>query len=323
MKKIFGITEYPVGVGTMIKGWDISEEHFRDPEKLPVVDLAIMTNVCPRDCGFCFTDKEKKTLTLNQIKNLIDQLADRNTYAVDYLGEGEPTLDKDFFKIVEYTTKKGIIPLVYTEAALKLTDLDFVKRLYDSGASVLPKCDSLFNSEYQNRVVRSLRIDDNYFDKRNLAIENLMKIGFNAIADDGTTRMGFDMVLSHENYHEVEKTLHYCRQNNLYIMFAFHLTAGRTLETANQEIVDRQRIQKLVESIDFSYGIKRGQYNNFLTGPCKEYLMIRGDGRVQPCPGNEYVLGYIQESSINELEKILLQKFPCHNRATYSGNCPY
>ena len=224
----------------MIKGWDISEEHFRDPQKFPIVDLAVMTNACPRDCGFCFTDKNEKTLTLGQIKNLLDQLAEKNTYAVQYVGEGEPTLDKDFFEIIEYTTKKGIIPLVYTEAALKLTRLDFVKRLFDSGTSVLPKCDSLFNAEYQNRIVESKIKKSTYFDDRNKAIENLIQLGFNKINPDGTTRMGFDMILSEENYNEVEQMLHYCRRNNLYVMFAFHLTAGRTIKTANHEVKKRK-----------------------------------------------------------------------------------
>ncbi|HEY4715052.1 MAG TPA: radical SAM protein [Candidatus Paceibacterota bacterium] len=320
---MFGIKEYQPGVGTMIKGWDISEEHFRDPQKFPIVDLAVMTNACPRDCGFCFTDKNEKTLTLGQIKNLLDQLAEKNTYAVQYVGEGEPTLDKDFFEIIEYTTKKGIIPLVYTKAALKLTRLDFVKRLFDSGTSVLPKCDSLFNAEYQNRIVESKIKKSTYFDDRNKAIENLIQLGFNKINPDGTTRMGFDMILSEENYNEVEQMLHYCRRNNLYVMFAFHLTAGRTIKTANHEVKKRKELLDLVEKIDLSYGIKRGRFNNFLTGPCKEYLMVRGDGRVQPCPGNEHVLGYIQKKSISEIEQILLEKYPCHDRATYLGNCPY
>lgn len=330
MKEIFGMRTYTPGVGAMIKGWDISEEHFRDPSKLPVVDLAIMTHACPRDCGFCFTNKNPKTLTLPQIKDIINQLAERQTYAVDYLGEGEPTLDKNFFEIIEYTSHKGVIPLVYTEAALKLNDLNFVKRLYDSGASVLPKCDSLWNKEYQNRVVRSRKYGD-YFLGRNKAIENLAKAGFNNVTSDGLTRMGFDMVLTSENMHEVERTLRYCRENNFYIMFGFHLPSGRTVKTANEEITTRRSLHELVQNIDFGYGITRqSTYNNFLTGPCKEYLMIRGDGRVQVCPGNEYVLGYVAQTpeateilSINEIEEKMLRLFPCHSRINYSGNCPY
>lgn len=210
---------------------------------------------------------------------------------------------------------------MYSEAALKLIDIEFCKRLFDTGASVLPKCDSLFNEEYQNRIVRSLtREKESYFYKRNMAIENLISVGFNVAENDGTTRMGFDMVLSEENYEEVEKTLRYCRDRNLYIMFGFHLTSGRTKESANTEILKRQEISKIVQQIDKSYGIVReSHFNNFLTGPCKEYLMVRGDGRVQPCPGNEFVLRNIRETSINEIKRRLIEKFPCHDRSTYSG----
>lgn len=44
------------------------------------------------------------------------------------------------------------------------------------------------------------------------------------------TRMGFDMVVSRKNMHDVEKILHFCRKNNLWIIFSFFLTAGRSAE---------------------------------------------------------------------------------------------
>lgn len=329
---MLGISKWSLGSGTMIKGWDIPENHFRDKNKLPVVDLAVMTNKCPWDCEFCFTDKFKKTLTLKEIKNLIDQLADRGTYAIDYLGEGEPTLDDDMFEILNYTTKKGIIPLLYTAAATKLVDRDYVKELYDTGASVLPKLDSLYNAEYQNSVVSGKRaIDHTYFDKRNKAIELLMEEGFNKINPDGTTRMGFDMVLSSKNYTEVEKTLRYCRENNLYIMFAFHLPSGRESELNTDFDIDlalnplkRRDISDLVEKIDKEYGLERDKkYNNFLTGPCKEYMMIRANGDVQPCPGNETVIGNIKNETLNEIDKRILEKYAFHDRESFDGNCPY
>ena len=164
-----------------------------------------MTNACPFDCFHCFTDKMKRTLSLDDIKNVIDQLADLKTHAIDFVGEGEPTIDKDFFEIVEYTASKNIQAVVYTEAATRLRNRDFVTRLYDSGASVCPKCDSLYNEEYQNWVVGDKR--GKYFRARNEALELLMKCGFNSVQRDGTTRLGFDMVVSKKNFHEVEQTV--------------------------------------------------------------------------------------------------------------------
>ena len=331
IRKMIGIERFAPGHGAMIKGWDITEEWFRDKNKLPIVDLAVFTNACPRDCSFCFTDKAIVDLSLNEIKYIIDQLAERETYGIDFLGEGEPPLDKNFFEVIEYTTKKGIIPLVYSEAAIKMTNVDFVKRLYDSGASVLPKCDSLFNEDYQNAVVAGEKhFDSNYFKNRNKAIELLMKEGFNEFNLDGTTRMGFDMVLSSKNYPEVEKTLKFCRENNLYIMFAYHLSSGRDTKLSvgkgelGLKIEKRAAINNLIAEIDLGYGIIReNNYNNFITGPCKEYLMIRGNGNVQPCPGNETIIGNVRTHSINELEKILLRDHPSHDRVSFSGNCLY
>ena len=96
-----------------------------------------------------------------------------NIKAVNFLGEGEPTLDKHFFEILEYTKSKGIQPVIFTDAATKLRDIDFVKRLKEIGATVCPKCDSLRNAEYQNGVVGDKT--STYFDQRNEAMKLLIQ----------------------------------------------------------------------------------------------------------------------------------------------------
>jgi len=137
-----------------------------------VADLRVTTEKCLRNCFDCFTEKAKKTLSLKEIKNLIDQLAEMQVKAVDFLGEGEPTLDKDFFEIMEYTKSKGIQPVIFSDAATKLRDISFVRRLKEIGVTIIPKCDSLFNAEYQNRVVDDK--SETYFDQRNEALQLLI-----------------------------------------------------------------------------------------------------------------------------------------------------
>ena len=324
MKKIFGLKSYTPHRGAMIKGLDISEERFRDTEKLPVVDFMSLTGACPHDCEFCFTNKHISSLSFSEHRYVIDQLAELGSYSIQLAGEGEPTFDKNFFKIVEYISSKGIIPLVYTEASTKLREKDFVQRLYDANASVFPKTNSIFNSERQNSVVRSYNIDD-YFTRRNEAIEMLMEVGFNEKRDDGLTRLGFALLMDEHNVDEAEKTLRYCRENNIYIMFDFYLPVGRTEKTGNQEIKERRQLAELINGIDErEYGIVREQlFNNFITGPCKESFMIRGNGDIYVCPGNETIIGNIHSTSMKDAMNILEEKFPQHNRKKYSGNCPY
>lgn len=321
-----GLGKVPVGIGAVIKGWNISEEHFRNPNVLPVVDFRAMTSACLHDCFHCFTDKLKKTLTLDEIKKVIDQLAEMKTKAIDFLGEGEPTLDKDFFEIIEYTAKKGIQPIIFTDAATKLRDRDFVRRIKESGASVCPKCDSLWNAEFQNWVVGDKT--GKYFDQRNEAIKILIEEGFNKVEGDGTTRLGFDMVVCKKNMHEVEKTLRYCRENNLWVVFAFYLPSGRSgrkdfdksLMLSKEE---KRRLKEIVKKVDEEYGFKHDVINNFLTSRCVEFMCIYGDGRVSPCPGNERIIGNIKTDSIKELRERIIEKFPCHNPKTFDGNCCY
>lgn len=325
-KSYIGLGKVPIGIGAVFKGWDITEKEYRNPSKLPVVDFRAMTNACQHDCFHCFTDKNKKTLSLNEIKNVIDQLAEYKTHAIDYLGEGEPTLDKDFFDIIEYTSKKGIQPIVFTDGATKLRDKGFVKRLYDSGASVSSKCDSLFNADYQNWVVRNKT--GKYFAQRNEAIEVLINQGFNKTQEDGTTRLGFDMVISSKNIHEVEKTLHYCRDNNLWIIFAFYLPTGRSGDEKFDKSLfvnekQKKEMREIVKRVDAEYGFNHLIWNSVTTTPCVEFMCIYGDGRVSPCVGNETIIGNVKKNTIRELEKKLLEQFPCHNRFKFNGSCLY
>jgi len=325
-KGYIGLGQVPIGIGAILRGWDFTGTEFRLPDRLPVVDFRAMTGECRHRCFHCFTERRKKTLTLPEIKRVIDEIADMGARAIDFLGEGEPTLDHDYFEILAHTSAKGVIPIVFTDAATKMLDVDFVRRTYDSGATVCPKCDSLFNPGYQNMVVGDPMGD--YFGQRNEAVELLMKEGFSAVNSNGTTRLGFDMVISSLNIHEVPSTLEYCRRNNLWIVFSFYLPAGLSAKESfdqNLQPDDKQKnLMRLeVARIDAKFGFNHPIYSNFATGPCVERLQIYGDGRVSPCPGNETAIGNIRDQSIQDLHRILLDRFPGHNSLTFDGHCLY
>ena len=316
----------PIGIGAVIKGWDIIGQDFRNPNILPVVDFRAMTEKCPRDCPQCFTDKNKKTLSLGEIKRVICEIKELGARAIDFLGEGEPTLDIDFWEIIEFTNSIGIIPIVFTESATKLRNPDFVKRLKNSGASIIPKCDSLFNSEYQNWVVGDKT--NTYFYQRNEVIDILIKNGFNDVSSDGSTRLGFDMVISSQNIYEVPKTLRFCRENNIWIIFSFYLPSGRSAkDDFNKNLYptleQKQEMQKLILEIDKEFGFDHPVWNNFATIGCVERLQIYGDGRVSPCPGNETIIGAVQHYSIRELHQMILDQFPSHDPTCFDGHCLY
>lgn len=324
-KAYVGLGKVPIGIGAVLRGWDITEQEFKT--RLPVVDFRAMTEACPRNCRHCFTDKNRRTLTLIEIKRVIDELAEMKARAINFDGEGEPTIDPWFFEIIEYTALKGIVPIVFTEAATKMRDRDFIQRVTDTGASICPKCDSLFNAEYENWLV-----DDKmgrYFDQRNEALRLLMESGLNRVEPDGTTRLGFDMIVSSRNIGEVAETLRFARRNNLWIVFCAFLPAGRSASAdfdRGLELTEeaKQEMRRLVHSIDRDeFGFDHSVWNNFVTIPCVERVQIYGDGRVSPCPGNETVIGMVQNHSIRELHQMIIDQFPGHNPTCFDGNCLY
>ncbi len=285
-----------------------------------------MTGACPHNCFHCYTDKLAKTLSLIEIKSTIDELAELGTHAIDFVGEGEPTIDEDFFEIIEYTFSKGIQPVVFTEGAAMLRDKKFVERLFKSGASVCLKGDSLWNPNYQNWVVGDKT--GAYFKQRNEAMDLLVKTGFSKPVADGTTRLGVAMVLSKKNFKEVEKTLRYCRENNLWIYFSFFLPAGRSAtENFDNSLVlsldEKRRVAEIVKKVDKEFGFEHDVMNNFLTSRCIESMQIYGNGNVSPCSGNETIIGNIKKESIKEIRSRLLKKYPKHDPATFDGYCLY
>lgn len=324
-KSYVGLGKVPIGIGAILHGWGMTEQEFRT--NLPVVDFRAMTEACPHDCFHCFTDKNRRTLTLDQIKRVINELAEMKARAIDFLGEGEPTIDPHFFEIIEYTAHKGIVPVIFTDAATKMRDHDFIKRVKDTGASVCPKCDSLFSAEYQNWVVGDKK--GRYFAQRNEALNLLINEGFNGVSSDGTTRLGFDMVISSRNIEEVAETLRYCRRNNIWVIFSFYLPAGRSgSENFDQKLQPskeaKREMRETVLTIDRDeFGFSHPIWNNLTTVPCVEQIQIYGDGRVSPCLGNETIVGIVQDHSIRELYQMILGRFPGHNPTHFGGHCPY
>ena len=324
-QKYAGIGQVPIGIGAVLRGWDLTEEE-KINGLIGTVDFRAMTAACPHNCFYCFTDKQKKTLTLKEVKDVIDQIVDIGTIGINYLGEGEPTIDPNFFEIIKYTDNCGLIPIVFTDAATKLRDREFVSKLKQYNVSVAPKCDSLFDAEYQNFVIGDKT--GRYFYERKQALELLTSEGFNEVKDDGTTRLGFDMIVSKRNISEVEKTLRYCRDNNMWIVFSCYLPSGRSAKNDfDKSLVlgeeEKQKMREVIKRVDLEYGFSHPIYNNFATFPCGELIQIYGDGRVSPCPGNETIVGNVKTDSLVTLKQKIIEGFPCHNPKTFDGHCLY
>jgi uncharacterized radical SAM superfamily Fe-S cluster-containing enzyme len=130
--------------GYTMAGWDFTRTEvaaaISDHRMLnPAFELG--TNACPWNCDFCFTEdpanpdgakrRLQEEMSIAERLDLIRQAAALGARSINFVGAGEPTIDPNFWQILGCMRECGITPIVYTEAALRLTDAGFVKQLYE------------------------------------------------------------------------------------------------------------------------------------------------------------------------------------------------
>ncbi|MCJ7773599.1 MAG: radical SAM protein, partial [Desulfobacterales bacterium] len=83
-----------------------------------------LTARCNNNCTHCYVnvhandkDSQKKELTLEELKHVIDEAASMGALWCNITG-GEPLLRKDFSDIYLYIKKKGLLVSVFTNATL-------------------------------------------------------------------------------------------------------------------------------------------------------------------------------------------------------------
>lgn len=73
-----------------------------------------LTNACMCKCKHCYVGDQKFiSLSLSEVANIIDEFIDVGVLSIDYSG-GEPTLNKDFSKIIQYGKSQGLKQTLFT-----------------------------------------------------------------------------------------------------------------------------------------------------------------------------------------------------------------
>jgi MoaA/NifB/PqqE/SkfB family radical SAM enzyme len=315
--------DLPAAHGFTMRGWNFSSSEIYDALKgdrilNPAVEFG--TNACPWNCSFCFTedpanpDGRKRRLaselSLDRRLRLIDELADLGCRSINFIGAGEPTIEPHFWELLAKMRQRDITPIIYTEAALRLRDPNFVARLFDCGATVVVKVNSLTNSGYQNEVVRgrswktALPTFD-YTSARNRAIELLLEAGF---ASEVPTRLAFDTIITTRNENEIESLHRFGRINNIFLLLVNYLPSGRSSEIqedalpfARQQALFAKLAQIDRDEFDICH---RNTYPYGGGVPCTIRglgLYIKITGEVFDCPGESIHFGSLNDTSLEDI----------------------
>lgn len=181
--------------------WDIWRGNTITTSK-PYIFILETTNICNLRCPFCLTGKgitggrELRHLTFTDAKLIIDQVAD-SIYLLQLYTWGEPLLNKDTIKIIEYAKKKNIYVMLSTNATAmtpaynkQLLDakIDYITVAIDGGST---------------KTYSQYRIGGNYtkvFENVKNLLEQRRDLSLNY------PFVEWQFIVFRHNEHEVEKT---------------------------------------------------------------------------------------------------------------------
>ena len=213
-----------------LAGWMFSAEELQAAIRgeillNPSIDLS---NACNLNCPYCFIEEKnssRKTrrpdeLTFDEIVEVLRDFAAVGARTVNIVGAGEPTTDPLFRKVIAEITALKLTSVVFTNGIRLAHDLETVDLLYQTGATVVLKYNSI--SESTQDMVAGRK---GYSRIRDQALVNLTKRGF---AEPTPTRLALDTLAFQGNYSELPQIHRFCRVNNIHPLIADYIPTGRT-----------------------------------------------------------------------------------------------
>ena len=279
---------------------------------------------CNLACSYCFACggevvDTNKLLSWEDYERVINEAYGLGVDSISIPGAGEPLLPRNrelTLRILRKCAEVGIFVTLFTTA--EFIDEQLADELFALPVELMVKGNSL-NPEMQDHFVsdpKRGRIISGFGDKRNAAIELLMRHGFNdedkCLRSFGCkSRMALvSSIMTDENelsnYDEITEIMRFCRKNNLIFDCDSVLGIGRgascSLCTADEwlkaKMIELQRID--LEEFGNFWEISQ----SYVGAVCDRYhhhLYINQYGNVRPCIGaNGVHLGNIESISLQE-----------------------
>lgn len=100
------------------------EQARKAANKSVLMTIIMLTGRCNANCGICCTDRKNKLIELNlaEIKSIMYQTKALGSRTLYIPGEGEPFLDKAFWKILDYAKLLSMEVIVFTNGLILSND---------------------------------------------------------------------------------------------------------------------------------------------------------------------------------------------------------
>ncbi|MDD5452274.1 MAG: radical SAM protein [Desulfovibrionales bacterium] len=279
-------------------GLDIQKPIAPSPEVLLRIGLGL-TRACNLSCLYCVTDAgiAGSEMTMHEYADLLQQARALGVRTVALVGEGEPLLFTALTELLDILQNFNMKPILFTNGLM--LNVDLAHRLWDAGASVILKMNSL-DPRIHDDLVGCVGAHHGAM----RALDILLAAGF---SDCEPTRLGIQTVIVPSNLKNIEDLWRFCRQGNYYPYFETLRRCGRAASRPSL-VVPKTGLAKLflrLQSIDLEvFGLTWDAHPPHVAHTCQQHFYscyVRADGSVTPCSGLSIVQGNVCGSSLRHI----------------------
>jgi MoaA/NifB/PqqE/SkfB family radical SAM enzyme len=282
-------------------------EKFKNKKIEPLcIDLEV-ASVCDLACPHCFRQyiaTPDKLMSTDLAFRLIDQLAEQKVPSVKFNWRGEPLMNRNLPKIIDYAKQNGVLETIINTNAT-LLEGKYAEELMSSGLDLLIySFDGGSKKTYDK--LRVGRFKENKFENIIKNIENFHKLK----KKNGSVfpRTKIQMVLTKETYEEQEEYFSLFKGIVDDVSVKQYTERGGDIKETDvgQNNIDKNKIY--MKNFDGDLFVSQGRL------PCEQpfqRMLITYDGRVSMCCydwGSMHPVGYVDNLAIatgdKEFEKV-------------------
>lgn len=305
-----------------LKGFTESVSEFYSAAKKGKIlrlGIQIETPLCNWNCPYCYADTTPnqtvvKAAPIEQMFDWIDQGINLGATGLTVNGTFEPTMGKDMFKVLEYSTRSGLNTMLVTNST-GIT-VNKAKKLRELDISVLIKLnvpitfeDDPFFEEYKKIQGFMSGGSERIYQMILKKLKILQNEGFNTPMPGNVTSLGVESVIVKPNLKYLRILSRQLRDMNIYTHFEVVKVQGNCKKNANLA-PNPKELKELFFGIlqdDLKDGYEEFKpHPPYVGGTCYQNLIrlnIAANGDVRPCPGIDLKFGNLTENSMETIIK--------------------
>lgn len=270
-----------------LRGYNYTDDEAHEARKNgTLLSMRIeLSHSCNLKCIYCNEggfSPQSDSMSFKNIKDVIRQVKELGGRSVVIIGGGEPTIYPHFKELVSYISKKGMIPVVFTNGTTM--NMDMAHFLFEHNSSIILKMDS-----QKENVQDKLAGRKGAFRSIQNAINYLLNTGFDKYINN-EIRLGLSFVSTILNIDEIPHIWRFCRGNNIYPNHELLIPRGRAimnnlnLQPTKEQIIDLK--QELLRIDSINYGYTWLPYKPLTAYGCLQVfysIYLTTQGYVRPC----------------------------------------